>query len=252
MKQNKFISNSFQIPNAVIDEYLATISCNAFKCYIFIVRKTRGWQKTTDSISISQFEEFLNISDKTVRKALKELSNLDLIRRREVVGKPTLISLVEHPNPTVLPLPKNGRGNNMEGVNIGKGTPTKSFHPQKSSKKEEEEESCFIKNLDNFISFLKVENNLQINNKLSFKNTLINNHKNQELKTITNYNAYLQSHYYISDYVINKFYKDMQITSTEIDKDDLLCLHFKKENRIVKVPSEQYSSLLKIVTEQGV
>ena len=53
---NEFIPNSFQIANAVIDEYLSQMSGNALKCYILIVRKTRGWQKTHDSLSILRFK----------------------------------------------------------------------------------------------------------------------------------------------------------------------------------------------------
>ena len=45
---SRFIVNSFQLPNAVVDELLRDISPNALKCYLVIVRKTIGWQKEWD------------------------------------------------------------------------------------------------------------------------------------------------------------------------------------------------------------
>ena len=77
---SKFIPNSFQLPNAFVDEMLARVSGNACKVYLLIVRKTRGWQKEKDYISYSQIQKITGISSATVSKAIDELSKLGLIK----------------------------------------------------------------------------------------------------------------------------------------------------------------------------
>ena len=105
---NEFIPNSFQIANSVIDEYLSQMSGNALKCYILIVRKTRGWQKTHDSLSISQIQKFTGIkSEKTVEKAINELVELGLIGKQSRIGLPNEYFLISDPKKGVTPPPKN-------------------------------------------------------------------------------------------------------------------------------------------------
>ena len=106
---NEFIPNSFQIANAVIDEYLSQMSGNAWKCYGLIVRKTRGWQKTHDSLSISQIQKFTGIKkEETVQKAINELVDLGLIGKQSRIGLPNEYFLISDPKKGVTPPPKNG------------------------------------------------------------------------------------------------------------------------------------------------
>lgn len=77
---SKFIANSFQVPNALIDEMLDKISGNACKIYLLIVRKTRGWNKEADRLSYSQIQKSTGIgSYATIDKALSELVKTGLI-----------------------------------------------------------------------------------------------------------------------------------------------------------------------------
>ena len=109
MTIDRFIPNSFQIANAVIDEYLSKMSGNALKCYILIVRKTRGWQKTHDSLSISQIQKFTGIrKEETVQKAINELVELGLIGKQSRIGLPNEYFLISDPKKGVTPPPKNG------------------------------------------------------------------------------------------------------------------------------------------------
>lgn len=81
---SNFISNAFMLPNDLIDEgYMAKMKGAALPCYIFIVRKTRGWNKQTDKISISQFVEASGYNKDTVRKGLDILENLGVIKQIE-------------------------------------------------------------------------------------------------------------------------------------------------------------------------
>ena len=108
---NEFIPNSFQIANSVIDEYLSQMSGNALKCYILIVRKTRGWQKTHDSLSISQIQKFTGIrKEETVQKAINELVELGLIGKQSRIGLPNEYFLISDPKKGVTPPPKMGVG----------------------------------------------------------------------------------------------------------------------------------------------
>lgn len=109
MTIDRFIPNSFQIANSVIDEYLSQMSGNALKCYILIVRKTRGWQKTHDSLSISQIQKFTGIrKEETVQKAINELIDLGLIGKQSRIGLPNEYFLISDPKKGVTPPPKNG------------------------------------------------------------------------------------------------------------------------------------------------
>ena len=76
---SKVIPNSFQVPNAFVDEVLNKISDASCKLYLVICRKTRGWNKEMDSISLSQFEEITGKSRPTVVKCLTELVKVGLV-----------------------------------------------------------------------------------------------------------------------------------------------------------------------------
>lgn len=65
--------NFFQCPNIIIDEYLKELSGSELKCFLFIVRKTKGWHKDFDAISISQFEEYTGLSNRAVIDACNSL-----------------------------------------------------------------------------------------------------------------------------------------------------------------------------------
>jgi hypothetical protein len=55
---NKLIPNSFQIPNAIVDDFIKKLNGNELKIYLIVVRKTKGWNKEFDGISISQFQKY--------------------------------------------------------------------------------------------------------------------------------------------------------------------------------------------------
>lgn len=90
-----YIVNSFQVPNFLVDDLMRTISSNAMRCYLLVIRKTIGWGKEFDSISAKQFMDFTGIKDKkTIFKALKELEEMNLVERVSKTGKPTMYKVV--------------------------------------------------------------------------------------------------------------------------------------------------------------
>ena len=106
---SKFIPNSFQIPNAFVDEVMFALSGNAVKAYLLVARKTTGWQKESDFISIEQFKQFTGINrDKTIYEILKELEEVGLIRTVKAAGRTTEFYLVKDlPNVENKPVAKS-------------------------------------------------------------------------------------------------------------------------------------------------
>ena len=76
---SQFTPNSFQVPNAFVDDVLCQIGDVAAKLYLIICRKTRGWYKEHDSISLSQFQKMTGKSRPTVTKAIAELIQVGLV-----------------------------------------------------------------------------------------------------------------------------------------------------------------------------
>ena len=110
------IVNSFQIPNQLVDEYLTELNGNELKILLVIIRKTKGWNKEFDGISISQFQKFTGIkNEKTVRKAIKKLIELGLIEKIDNAGKFSLYRLT--------PPPTNDGGQQMVGLPTNGRTP---------------------------------------------------------------------------------------------------------------------------------
>lgn len=90
-----FANGYTQLPNDVIDEILPHLSDAGFKCYVFIIRKIKGYQKHKDRISLSQFVSGTGKSRNTVLKAVKELLDLGLVKQIKEGLKTTCYELVE-------------------------------------------------------------------------------------------------------------------------------------------------------------
>lgn len=98
---SKIIPNSFQTPNAYVDEYLAYLTPEEFVVLIYMDRRIFGFHKGQDRISLSQFEQGIKtskgkildegtgLSRKTILKALGELKEFGLIRQVAPNNPPT-------------------------------------------------------------------------------------------------------------------------------------------------------------------
>lgn len=76
-----YTPNYTQVPNVVIDDLAAKLSDAAFKIYVVLIRKTKGWDQNRDAIAISQFMDLTGKSKPTVVRAIDELINLGLIKK---------------------------------------------------------------------------------------------------------------------------------------------------------------------------
>lgn len=132
MTIERFIPNSFQISNAFVDEMMGELSGNAVKCYLIIVRKTRGWGKESDAIAISQFIDGKKLKDeRTVRAALDELLAVGVVGKMDFKGRPSVYFLAKPPAkndggvPTnFVPPAKNAPTTKNEGAVPTKNVPT--------------------------------------------------------------------------------------------------------------------------------
>ena len=87
------VPNHTQIPNEFIDKCMGELTHAQFKVLIAICRKTIGWHKHSDYISISQIVELAKVSNKTVVQALKELEKMGYITTQKSKRSTTLITI---------------------------------------------------------------------------------------------------------------------------------------------------------------
>lgn len=71
--------NHTQTPNYFIDNYMAIVSGAATKVFMAICRKTIGWHKETDRISLRQLEKITGLARNSIKGAIEELLRNDLI-----------------------------------------------------------------------------------------------------------------------------------------------------------------------------
>ncbi|MDD7545601.1 replication protein [Actinobacillus porcinus] len=74
--------NGFIFPNSIIDELLSELSHSELKCYLVVLRKTKGWNKEEDYISVSQFMKVTGLSNRSVIDACESLVERGILERR--------------------------------------------------------------------------------------------------------------------------------------------------------------------------
>ncbi|WP_001046533.1 replication protein [Acinetobacter baumannii] len=147
-----------RLPNSLIDEQImAQLSDKAFKCLMLIIRQTSGFNRNSDKIATTQFQEVCGIkkTDK-VYASIKELEQKSLIKvERKTGGLNTYFLLENHSQNKVLPengtTPKNGEGTtpkNGEGTTPknGEGTTPKNGDTTKENIKENFKENVCSEN----------------------------------------------------------------------------------------------------------
>ncbi|QRN16898.1 replication protein [Acinetobacter baumannii] len=127
-----------RLPNSLIDEQImAQLSDKAFKCLMLIIRQTSGFNRNSDKIATTQFQEACGIkkTDK-VYASIKELEQKSLIKvERKTGGLNTYYLLENQSQNKVLPengtTPKNGEGTTPKN---GEGTTPKKWGGDYSQK----------------------------------------------------------------------------------------------------------------------
>lgn len=62
-----------QLSHSVVDDIMPIVSPAEFKIIIFVLRKTRGWQKALDALSIGQIQDGTGLSKPTITNAITRL-----------------------------------------------------------------------------------------------------------------------------------------------------------------------------------
>ncbi len=70
-----------QVPNKIIDTYLCKMKNSELKVFMLICRKTLGYQKRWDRISLSQMTKYTGLAKSTVIEAIKGLQRDGLIKK---------------------------------------------------------------------------------------------------------------------------------------------------------------------------
>lgn len=84
------------VANAFVDDCMDKISDAAVKIYLIIVRKTRGWTKECDALSLTQLEELSKKSRPTVVRCLKELVSVGLVKKHHQSVYGNVYSLIDN------------------------------------------------------------------------------------------------------------------------------------------------------------
>lgn len=105
------MTNYSKMPNTIIDDrIMARISDKAFKCLMFIMRQTMGFNRTSHTIAITQFQKYCGIKkEETVAKVIRELEQCKLITVERKTGCLNSFTLtIDQYHETVLPPSKRG------------------------------------------------------------------------------------------------------------------------------------------------
>ncbi|MCT8558136.1 replication protein [Glaesserella parasuis] len=129
---SKFIPNSFQVPNAVVDELMSVLSGAEFKCYMLVVRQTTGWNKQKDAVSISQMMEKCNLSNRGVIDACDKLVEMGLLTKSKGYRGMNVFSVNFDKIPTCeVSSPVNSAHSTCE---VSSQVPVNSAHTQNTTK----------------------------------------------------------------------------------------------------------------------
>jgi phage replication O-like protein O len=86
MTNTNYIRHSFQNPNIIIDSWAKHVSGNELKLIQVIIRKTLGFNKDWDRISIRQLQEYTGLSRRTCQRLRDRLVERGLILMRQSTG----------------------------------------------------------------------------------------------------------------------------------------------------------------------
>ncbi|QXA07952.1 replication protein [Acinetobacter pittii] len=120
-----------RLPNSLIDDQImAQLNDKAFKCLMYIVRQTVGYDRLSHAISITQFQKFCGIKKRdTVMAAIKELEKSQVINVERKNGQLSEYTLTTDQYREMGPVTSNGTSTiNGDGTRTVKGdgtSPTK-------------------------------------------------------------------------------------------------------------------------------
>lgn len=134
------MSSYTKTPNSIIDDLvMAQVSDKAFKCLVFIMRQTVGFNRESHTIAITQFQKYCGIKKRdTVMTAIRELEQCKLITVERKTGclNEYYLTLNQYHQAVLVPL--DGSTTKRDGTSTAKGdgTSTVKRDPIKETLKE--------------------------------------------------------------------------------------------------------------------
>ena len=139
-----------KMPNALIDDQImAQLNDKAFKCYMFILRQTVGFNRSKTSIATDTFKKYCGIKrDETVYARIRELEQLKLISVTRTTGTTNQITILPNPSQTTVVLTNDTSTVEPHGGSTVEphGGSTVEPYPIKENIKENIKESANAKN----------------------------------------------------------------------------------------------------------
>jgi len=86
--------NYTQIPNELFDKYQQKLPPTSFSVLMAIARKTFGWHKEKDSISLSQLEGITGLSRPTIIGAIKHLEKMNIVSTIKQEKRATVFEII--------------------------------------------------------------------------------------------------------------------------------------------------------------
>lgn len=123
------VPNHTQTPNDLFDHWLPLLKEGELKVLLVIMRKTFGYHKPSDCISLSQLQHYTGLSETTVLSSIKSLTQMGLVRKETVgaIGKQEThyqLIVVEDSNNSYPPKLSGGDdSNNPYPPKLSGGTP---------------------------------------------------------------------------------------------------------------------------------
>jgi len=93
MDKRIYLPNTTQTPNDILDNSMKELSGSEFKVIMAILRKTLGWHKWADYISISQIMEATGLSNRQSINCVNSLEKKGFIRTKKSKRTTTLITI---------------------------------------------------------------------------------------------------------------------------------------------------------------
>lgn len=209
-----------RIPNNFIDDL--KLNPYQFQILSIIVRKTDGWCKIEDGISLSQFEKLVTFKKPKIIQTLKELIEMDLISKRKQIldNNSNSFNMYKISDRVVT---ENNKGSNSQLL----GVVTEDYTQKKANTKEN--------TIIDYDEYLTLWNEFATKNKKSKIASLTNTRKKQLYTRLKDYKNFLE----MFKYSLIKAEKSNFLLTSKFFKLDWL---IKNDNNIVKVIEGAYDN----------
>src|SRR5687768_8858897 len=87
MSERPFIPNFTPVPNVVLDKLMPGLSKAALKVLLAVARKTYGFHKGSDAISLSQLQKLTGLGRAGVVRGIAELGSLLKITEGQIMTR---------------------------------------------------------------------------------------------------------------------------------------------------------------------